>query len=269
MVRKIKGFYAGFFVLVFLIISINANISKSFGAPSLQVGTGYNETWGKYGTNYTTSLIYIPLNINYYPNKTFNFQATIPYMQVHKQTSTVLINNIPVQKAGASTSTTESGLGDIVLTGNYNITNQAIKPSLPTLTATVFVDLPTASESNGLGTGKANYGFNLGVTQLIKSYFYFVNGGYTVLGKPSGITSLTNPFSAYAGAGKLITNNLSVAVSGAWSQAIISGTHDTVTGNLSAIYTVVKNNTIGVTYIKGFTNESPSQGIMLSYSLMF
>ncbi|MCL4429081.1 MAG: hypothetical protein M1276_08880, partial [Deltaproteobacteria bacterium] len=140
---------------------------------------------------------------------------------------------------------------------------------LPTLTATVFVDLPTASESNGLGTGKANYGFQLGVTQLIKSYFYFVNGGYTVLGKPSGITSLTNPFSAYAGAGKLITNNLSIAVSGAWSQAIISGTHDTVTGNLSAIYTVVKNNTIGVTYIKGFTNESPSQGIMLSYSLMF
>ncbi len=269
MVRKMKGCYAGFFVLVFLIISINANISKSFGAPSLQVGTGYNETWGKYGTNYTTSLIYIPLNINYYPNKTFNFQATIPYMQVHKQTSTVLINNIPVQKAGASTSTTESGLGDIVLTGNYNITNQAIKPSLPTLTATVFVDLPTASESNGLGTGKANYGFNLGVTQLIKSYFYFVNGGYTVLGKPSGVTSITNPFSAYAGAGKLITNNLSVAVSGAWSQAIISGTHDTVTGNLSATYTVVKNNTIGVTYIKGFTNESPSQGIMLSYSLMF
>ncbi|MFW0883467.1 hypothetical protein ACMCNP_00145 [Candidatus Acidulodesulfobacterium sp. H_13] len=269
MTIKTKLFYATFFILTFLMISININMPKSFGASKLQIGTSYNETWGKYGTNYSTSLIYIPLNISYYPNRSFNFQATIPYMQVHKQSSIVLVNNIPVKKAGASTSTTERGLGDIVLTGNYNVTNQATNPSFPTLTATAFVDLPTASKSKGLGTGKTNYGLQIGITQIVGSYFYFINGGYTVLGKPSGVTGLTNPLSAYAGIGKLISKDLSVAVSGSWSQAIISGTHDTVTGSLSVIYTMVKNNTVGITYLKGFTNASPAQGVMLSYSLMF
>ncbi len=268
-IRKSKMFYVIFLVLVSLMISVNVSVSRSFGASKFQVGTGFNETWGKYGTNYSTSSIYVPLNINYYPNKSFNFQVTIPYMHVHKQSSTVLVNNIPVQQKGTSTSVTESGLGDIVLTGNYNIINQSANPSLPTLTATAFVDLPTASKSKGLGTGKANYGFQLGITQLVSSYFYFINGGYTVIGKPSGVSTLINPFSMYAGAGKLISKDLSVAVSGSWSQAIVSGTHNTVTGELSVIYTAVKNNTVSATYIKGFTNESPAQGMMLSYSLMF
>jgi hypothetical protein len=265
----IKARYITFFLIIFSLTFVY--IPKSFGSSKIQTGIGYNETWGNYGTNYTTSLIYIPLNINYYPNSTFNFSATIPYEDVSKPASATLINGVPVQRGGVSSSatTTESGLGDIVLTGNYNIINQLNNHSLPTLTATAFVDLPTASESKGLGTGQTNFGFNLGLTQLIKSYFYFINGGYTVLGKPSGVNGLSNPLSAYAGAGKLVTNNLSFAVSGAWTQAFISGTHDTVTGNLSLIYTVVKNNTIGVTYIKGFTNESPSEGIMLNYTLGF
>jgi hypothetical protein len=167
---------------------------------SASVGADYST--GKYGGSRSTDVYYVPF-IGSYETGAFTFRATIPWIRVTGpgdivpgglggagsgvgsggssgsgigQFGCAGDNRKGASKpeddgpcAGTSSGstgatgirrrTTESGLGDIVLGATYNVldNNDWI------VDATARVKLPTASESKGLGSGKADYAVQMNI----------------------------------------------------------------------------------------------------------
>ena len=95
------------------------------------------------------------------------------------------------------------GLGDFYLYGSYNLyENQS---SLFSLTLNSFVKFPTANNSQGLGTGKFDYGISTTLRQTINSFLIFADLGYIEIGKPANI-NYKNPFSYGLGVGRYFDN---------------------------------------------------------------
>jgi hypothetical protein len=94
--------------------------------------------------------------------------------------------------------TTESGLGDIVLTGTQTIAKLGeVRPLI--LDVTGKVKFATASASKGLGTGKNDYSIALDAYQPINSSTTaFGDVGYKMMGDPNGL-NLNNVWFGTAG----------------------------------------------------------------------
>jgi hypothetical protein len=92
------------------------------------------------------------------------------------------------------------GLGDLYFYGSYNIFEEYA--SLFSLTLNSFVKLPTASYSQGFGTGKFDVGVSATIRQTVKNYLAFADLGYIKIGKPANL-NYKNPISLGFGIGRL------------------------------------------------------------------
>ena len=80
---------------------------------------------------------------------------------------------------------TTSGLGDIILRGRYYVVEE--KDWIPRIAVTGRLKLPTASASEGLGTGKMDEGLGMEVSKLLgDSWIAFLDGGFNVIGRLCG-----------------------------------------------------------------------------------
>jgi len=101
---------------------------------------------------------------------------------------------------------TTSGLGDIILKGRYYAVEE--KDYMPLIAVTGRVKLPTASASQGLGTGRLDYGAGVEVSKMLgESWIAFLDGGYNVIGDPDGI-NFQNQHWYDAGLGYYVTKAL-------------------------------------------------------------
>jgi hypothetical protein len=86
---------------------------------------------------------------------------------------------------------TNCGLGDIVVRGRYYLVDE--RGWVPTVALRAQVKLPTADADTGLGTGRHDEGFGLEVSRMLGGGFMtMVDGGYTVIGKPAGVTFINS-----------------------------------------------------------------------------
>jgi hypothetical protein len=75
-----------------------------------------------------------------------------------------------------------SGLGDLEFKAKYRFIDE--KGWLPSLAIAGMLKIPTASESKGLGSGKADYNINAIFTRSLSEHrFLDVNLGYTLVGE--------------------------------------------------------------------------------------
>ena len=78
----------------------------------------------------------------------------------------------------------------MVLRGRFYLVPEQVW--VPGIDLMGFVKFPTASSSNGLGTGEFDEGIAAELTNYLSDHLIgFVDVGYTVIGSPSG-TSLDN-----------------------------------------------------------------------------
>lgn len=104
---------------------------------------------------------------------------------------------------------TTSGLGDIILKGRYYVVEE--KDYMPLIAVTGRMKLPTASASQGLGTGRLDYGAGVEVSKMLgESWIAFLDGGYNVIGDPEGI-NFQNQHWYDVGAGYYVTKTLLVS----------------------------------------------------------
>jgi hypothetical protein len=76
----------------------------------------------------------------------------------------------------------QDGLGDTEIKIKYRLLGE--KVWMPALTVAAKVKIPTASESKGLGSGKADFGINAIFTkELAKRFVVHFNLGYTFMGE--------------------------------------------------------------------------------------
>lgn len=200
-----------------------------------QVGFTPSYSSGKFGTNTTSSFLYAPLSVR----RLFrdgDITVVIPFVMATSDGRATLVSGSPTvvqdnhgSNSGTGSSSCEpgedkpscltgraagqkvttSGLGDIILKGRYYVVEE--KDYLPLIAVTGRMKLPTASASQGLGTGRLDYGAGVEVSKMLgESWIAFLDGGYNVIGDPEEI-NFQNQHWYDVGAGYYVTKGLLVS----------------------------------------------------------
>lgn len=239
----------------------SAAMAADEGAFSVGMQPSYFE--GDYGTGKNVKITYVPFYLKYKQGDA-SFKVTIPYISV--KSGGALVSGGTV--IGTSTTTgTRSGLGDIWLEGKYKL--HTADGLVPNLVPYVKIKLPTASKSDGLGTGKTDYELGSGFEWTIgKSVFPFVKAGYRFVGKPSG-KNLRNIVTYQAGSTFALAprNYLTLMYSG--REATQSGFSSASDVLIAWDFQVGKGTSLQLYGDKGLSNGSPDFGLGAGISVKF
>ncbi len=223
---------------------------------------------GRFGTRHTIDIFYDPTFLQY-QTSTLRLKLTVPYISVsHLPMGATLTNGGLAKRTSSQKTTNASGLGDIWLAAHETIIPE--KGLRPALVPYVKVEFGTASASQGLGTGRNDYEFGLGVNTTIgANMFPFAHVGYRFVGSPPG-QNLQNIVTYDAGVSAALTlrNILTLMYSGEQSEqpgyagpadAIVAWNHNvTVAGSGFQVY-----------LDKGLTNGSADIGVGLGGQVVF
>ncbi len=209
-----------------------------------QLGFTPSYSSGKFGTNTTSSFFYAPLSIRRL-FKDGDVTLVIPFVTATTDGRTTLVGGTATRvddNGGGNSGTggggsnddggcsgkgqsgsgknrvcgtttraagqkvTTAGLGDIILKGRYYVVEE--KDYLPLIAVTGRMKMPTASASQGLGTGAFDYGAGLEISKMLgEKWIAFLDGGYNVIGDPDGI-NFQNQHWYDAGIGYYLTKDL-------------------------------------------------------------
>ncbi len=150
----------------------------------LKVSLGYHYSTGNYGTSSTTDIAYVPL-IAKAEIGAWTIQGTLPYLRISGPPGFVAVGNTVIPTTGG----TADGLGDVLLRGAY--TFAPLVRWMPFVDVAAIIKFPTASRSQGLGTGEFDYGAESEFFWSLDKFTPFANLGYRFLGSPPG-TDLDN-----------------------------------------------------------------------------
>ncbi len=201
-----------------------------------QMGFTPSYSSGNFGTDVTSSFLYVPFSVK----RIFrdgDVTVVVPFVSVTSNGAATLIGGQPTQTipgtclkesgtvidtskpeclvflnrgSGATNQkVTNSGLGDIILRGRYYFIEEG--DWTPLIAVTGRLKIPTASASQGLGTGAFDYGAGVEVSKMLgESWIAFLDGGYNVIGDPDGI-NFQNQHWYDVGAGYYVTKALLVS----------------------------------------------------------
>lgn len=200
-----------------------------------QIGFTPSYSSGNFGTNTTSSFFYAPLSLR----RLFrdgDVTLVIPFVVATSDGRSTLVGGNPTvvqdnhgsNSGSGSTScepgedkpscltgrvagqkVTTSGLGDIILKGRYYIVEET--GYMPLIAVTGRMKLPTASASQGLGTGEFDYGFGMELSKMFgENWIGFLDGGYNIIGDPDGF-ELQNQHWYDVGAGYYLTKRMLIS----------------------------------------------------------
>ena len=248
----------------FLTFSALLLLGNSALAGNYSFSTGAEYTSGDYGASIKTTTLQIPFTLGYTDNQ-YAWSVSVPYVQITGTEDVIFSGTTRSQKfTNSKTSTvkqTDSGLGDITLSGTYQLKNET-KVS-PWFAITGKIKLATADENKRLGTGEVDYAVQVEVAK--KALHGYI--GYKIIGDSSTVNY--NDVS-YGAIGITIPLDNWTSVTQYYAeQAAVSGVDNIQELNLSFSKPLSKTKKLAVYLIKGLTNSSPDwgTGIRLSYYL--
>jgi len=246
---------------------------------SLSVSLGFEYASGDYGTGQTTDSYRIPLTIDYLPNEKFDFELVIPYLHQNNG-GTVSLGGmrVPMGNAssgggsgggsgmggmggGSSTTTNsgaQSGLGDITLTTGYALIAETA--DFPLLRPLVYLKLPTADKSKGLGTGAFDFGGGLSLAKNLGAWSTYAEALYIVTGS-TGSFAPDNYWSYQASAAYSLSNQLSCAVALSGATAPFTGADNPLEAQFKVNYLTTPQQSVGGYLVKGLSNGSADCGV--------
>lgn len=251
------------------------------GEYSFSTGAEYTE--GDYGLESDTSALYVPFTIGYNAD-TFGWSVTVPYLSV-TGTGEVAFSRTGIRVAsqdtgsvtgsgsgpgGGSTTTTtttvtdehtESGMGDVTLSGTYRFLQG--KGEQPSLAMTAKIKFATADEKKNLGTGENDY--SLQVEAGLDSLYGYL--GYLVIGDTAA-TDYDDIFFGAVGISKPL-DTWSIGAEYYAEQAVLDGTDPVSEASVSLGRELGRDNWFNLYLIKGFTDSSPDWGAGVGFSHNF
>lgn len=153
-------------LLILFFILLPSGVIAQEGRGYIDITGGYKT--GDFGTPTRSNLYYLAPTLGYVAPR-YDASVTVPYLSLTNETGSV--------------STTESGIGDIILRGGRVLVPEG--ESGLSLYGSLAVKLPTADEDKGLGTGETDYGAFLSLYKRIESIKLAFMGGYIITGDPS------------------------------------------------------------------------------------
>jgi len=166
-----------------------------------------------------------------------------------------------------TTSTTESGLGDVLAKASLIVVEET--EVLPEITPYFKVKFPTADKDRGLGTGEFDETLGVDVSKLIiGSLFGYVELAYTFIGEPLG-TTLHNTFGWSVGAAYAIAQPFSVFAFIEGATAIAPDQDNPLDIRVGAEYRIIKALKLTGAVMRGLSNGSADWGFTGTLTLRF
>jgi hypothetical protein len=221
--------------------------------PGFSLTTGLDYSTGKYGGTTSTDILYIPFSGKYEADK-YTLKLTVPYLRITGP-GNVVKDVGPIKGSTSTARTTESGLGDVVAAGSYNV----YEGSGTLVDVTAKIKFGTADEAKGLGTGKNDYALQADLFKTLGKNTVFGTLGYKVMGSPEGAT-LNNVFYGSLGIGHKISQETSAGL------ILDLREKASATGYAQQEFTAYVSHKLGKTWkaqayaVKGFSNGSPDWG---------
>lgn len=238
----------------------------------LSISVGAEYTSGDYGTSSTTHIWYVPVTLKYETNVNM-VSLTVPYISVEGKGVVVPLGAGGMGMGGGArafrrgtalaTSRTDSGLGDVVLTGSHEIA----------ATASARVDLTgkikfgTADDSKNLGTGQDDYAVEVDLAKAYDSNSVYGSVGYQVLGSPPG-TTLEDGFYGSLGLAHKLDTARTAGLEFDAQQAVTSGGSAASELTLYLRNAMDKKSKLTAYVLKGLSNGSPDWGIGVTLKLI-
>lgn len=222
--------------------------------PGFSLTTGLDYSTGKYGGTQSTDILYIPFTGKYEADK-YTLKLTVPYLQITGPGN--VIRDVGRVGTATATRTRQSGLGDIVAAGTYNMYGGRVNDVLVDVTAKI--KFGTADDAKGLGTGKNDYALQADLYKTMGKNTVFGTLGYKVMGSPAG-TALSDVFYASLGASHKYSQETSAGL------ILDLREKASATGYAQQEITAYVSYKLGKTWkaqtyaVKGFTNGSPDWG---------
>ncbi len=247
---------------------------------NFSVSLGAEFASGDYGTNTTTRSMYMPLILTWFPTERIDIGVEVPYIyQSNANVTTSLYQNNQttttakkVTKLGGpgggpavgktasanlSSGSSVSGLGDIILRLGVIALFEGDKA--PQLRPSLFVKFPTASTSDGLGTGEFDAGGGLEATKWFGNVILTAEALYNYQGRVDGF-GLKNYLSYTAGLGYQATNSVRpmLLLKGATAPSSYSG--NLLEARIQMLWDITKTTALDLYASHGITDSSPEYG---------
>lgn len=246
-------------------------------APQYAVGLGLDASSGKFGTDSTSTYVYMPLIVDWFPTGRLDLELTVPLLFQRTQNTGVAVlgvadkstarrtingqysytgGNAAVANNGTA-GDNESGLGDITLAGGYALVQDS--DVTPLVRSTLYVKFPTADETKGLGTGKLDAGPGLSVSKWLGKWQPFVEARYIFQGAPEE-SGARDYFTAEAGIGYSWNERLYTSAYSRFGSATFDGMEAPLDIRLKSVWRFGKRTFTEVYALKGFSDGSPDYG---------
>lgn len=224
---------------------------------SSSAASGLDYSIGKYGFTDDTEVYSVPLDLTHEEGP-WLLRANFSYLTI-KGPATIVGGG----GAARPTANTESGFGDIYLSGAYRF-GEVLGPWHLDLTARV--KLPTASEDRGLGTGETDYYGQADIYRSFGTVTTFFSVGWREFGT-SAQYQLHSGVYASAGLHFRLSETTLLITSFDWGEHLIAGEDDTMDGLVAVSHDVNEKWRAMVYALAGFTDASPdlALGVRATY----
>lgn len=227
-----------------------------------RIDTSLNYSRGDYGLPDDTE-VYVALLNAVYENKSWRFQVGVPVLHIEGPAAVVGGGaGVPVN----SPSSSETGLGDVTVSGTYKF--GPLTPAKIDTDFTAQVKLPTADEDKGLGSGEFDTYLQFDIRRSFGAVSPFATIGYRFLGTNSTYQLKDGLFATLgvaAPVGKVVTAGVAVS----WREQIVDGGDDSVDAMIFAQRTFTEH-WRGLVYgLAGFTDAAPDFGFGIGATCKF
>lgn len=284
-------------ILILICTLLTLKPADAAGDRSASISLGMEYSSGTYGTPTETRSIYAPLTASWFPGERYDISVEIPFVyQNNSNVTTDLFRSsqqpspsaktVPRGGPGGSrgtilqsasggsggttsanaTSSSVSGLGDILVRLGAIGVHESER--LPQIRPHIFVKFPTASSSDGLGTGKYDAGGGIELTKWFGDLHTTGECIFNYQGKAPGF-GLKNYVSYTAGIGYQITDSLEpmLAVKGATPPSDYST--ELMELRARIIWDVSSSTSLDLYGAYGIADSSPDYGSGLSVVFYF
>ncbi len=226
-------------------------------------GSGVSVTSGKYGTAQTTTLTQLSETLKY-QGSTGEVGVVVPYLIRRGGGVTA---GETTRARGTTIPNNASGLGDIRLKGKYYWLEEV--DWRPAVDVAGWVKFPTASASDGLGTGRFDVGFGPDLVKRFGSLITFADLQAVLRDRPSGSTIKSTRFDYSVGVGYPLTSRFTGYVS------LDGGTKSSTNSKaplevvFSGTYKMMKNLGLNGFISAGLSKGSPDVGAGAAITIRF
>lgn len=272
---------AGFTIITLL---LNAHLSFAESpSPKYAVGLGLEIAVGSFGTGSTSTYATVPLIIDWFPTERLDLELTVPFLYQRTSNAGHAVLGTNVQSTAMSVASGsmmgpgggggggmlggDYGLGDITLTSGYAVLMDS--DASPRIRPTIYLKFPTASENNGFGTGKFDFGAGVAVSKWVGNWQPFAEGRYIIQGAANDETGALNFVTADAGVAYSWNDRLVTSTFTRFGSALFDGMSAPFEARIKTSWRFAERTYTDLYALKGFSDGSPDYGGGISLFMEF